>query len=101
MTNTSLLMDGILTLVIIVWTVIVAPFIKSKTNTQQQQEIKEWVKIAVAAAEQIYTGQGRGTEKKNYVLSWLEEHGVTVDESRVDAMIEAAVYALKNGGDCK
>lgn len=73
-------------------------YIKSKTTTEQQKEINAWVKIAVTAAEQIYKGQGRGEEKKEYVLAWLREHGVTVDDKKLDAMIEAAVYELTNNG---
>lgn len=76
---------------------VVVPYIKSKTTAQQQAEINAWVKIAVAAAEQIFTGSGRGKEKKAYVLNWLREHGVTVDEDKLDALIEAAVYELNNG----
>ena len=53
--------------------------------------------IAVSAAEQIYTGSGRGEEKKAYVLEWLRSHGVTVDDEKLDAMIEAAVYELTQG----
>ena len=55
------------------------------------------MKIAVSAAEQIYTGSGRGEEKKAYVLEWLRSHGVTVDDEKLDAMIEAAVYELTQG----
>ena len=78
-------------------TCVLVPYIKSKTTAEQQKEINAWVKIAVAAAEQIYKGQGRGEEKKEYVLAWLREHGVTVDEAKLDAMIEAAVYDLSQG----
>lgn len=78
-------------------TTFVIPYIKSRTSAQQQAELAAWVKIAVAAAEQIYTGSGRGQEKKAYVLQRLTSHGITVDESKIDAMIESAVYALKNG----
>ena len=73
------------------------PYIKSKTTTEQQKEINAWVKIAVSAAEQIYVGSGRGEEKKAYVIQWLRDHGITVDESKLDALIEAAVYELTNG----
>ena len=79
-------------------TCVLVPYIKSKTTTEQQKEINAWVKIAVTAAEQIYKGQGRGEEKKEYVLAWLREHGVTVDDKKLDAMIEAAVYELTNNG---
>lgn len=55
------------------------------------------MKIAVSAAEQIYKGSGRGEEKKAYVIQWLREHGITVDEAKLDALIESAVYELNQG----
>ena len=78
-------------------TCVLVPYIKSKTTAEQQKEINAWVKIAVSAAEQIYVGSGRGEEKKAYVLEWLRAHGVTVDDEKLDAMIEAAVYELSQG----
>lgn len=75
-------------LVAAVITAVVIPYIKSRTTAQQ---------IAVTAAEQIYRGSGRGEEKKAYVLNWLAEHGITLDEDRIDALIEAAVYELNHG----
>ena len=85
-------------LVAAVITAVVIPYIKSRTTAQQQAEINAWVKIAVTAAEQIYRGSGRGEEKKAYVLNWLQEHGITVDAEKLDALIEAAVYDLTNNG---
>lgn len=78
-------------------TCVLVPYIKSKTTAEQQKEINAWVKIAVSAAEQIYVGSGRGEEKKAYVLEWLRAHGVTVDDEKLDAMIETAVYELSQG----
>ena len=92
------IIEAILALAGAVITCVLIPYIKSKTTTEQQKEINAWVKIAVTAAEQIYKGQGRGEEKKEYVLAWLQEHGITVDEAKLDAMIEAAVYELTNNG---
>lgn len=97
MTNITPIFEALAALVAVCITAIVIPYIKSKTTAQQQAEINAWVKIAVSAAEQIYKGQGRGKEKKDYVLAWLEEHGILLDEDRVDAMIEAAVYELNRG----
>lgn len=91
------IIEAVFALVAAVITAIVIPYIKSRTTAQQQEEINAWVKIAVAAAEQIYTGSGRGEEKKAYVLNWLAEHGVTLDEERINALVEAAVYELKAG----
>ena len=97
MTDITIIIEAVFALIAAVITAIVIPYIKSRTTAQQQAEINAWVKIAVSAAEQIYTGSGRGEEKKAYVLNWLEEHGVTLDETRINALIEAAVYGLKHG----
>lgn len=86
---------GVLLAAIILY--VVVPYIKSKTTQAQQQAINDWVRIAVAAAEQIYIGSGRGAEKKAHVLDFLASKGVTLDEASVDAMIEAAVLELNRG----
>ena len=91
------IIEAVAALIAALITAFLVPYIKSKTTTEQQKEINAWVKIAVAAAEQIYTGSGRGEEKKAYVLEWLRAHGVTVDDEKLDAMIEAAVYELSQG----
>jgi NAD-dependent DNA ligase len=90
-------MEAVAALLAAVITAVVIPYIKTKTTTDQQRQINTWVQIAVSAAEQIYNGPGRGEDKKKYVVEWLRQHGVTVDADKLDAMIEAAVYDLKNG----
>ena len=72
-------------------TAFVIPWIKSKITAAQREEINAWVKIAVTAAEQIYTETGKGKEKKAYVLKFLEEKNLKIDEKSVDLMIESAV----------
>ena len=91
------IIEAVAALIGVIITAVVIPYIKSKTTTQQQAQINAWVKIAVAAAEQIYKGSGRGEEKKEYVINWLEERGFTLDEDELDALIESAVYELNNG----
>ena len=95
--NITPIIEAALLLLAAIFTTVVIPYIKSKTTAQQQTEINAWVKIAVSAAEQIFNGSGRGAEKKAYVLEWLKQRGITVDEAKLDAMIESAVYELKNG----
>lgn len=97
MFDVTIIVEALFGLLAAIVTVIVIPYIKSKTTASQQEQINQWVKIAVAAAEQIYTGSGRGKEKKAHVVNFLLEHGVTLDESRLDALIEAAVHELKGG----
>ena len=91
------IIEAVAALIAALITAFLVPYIKSKTTAEQQKEINAWVKIAVSAAEQIYTGSGRGEEKKAYVINWLREHGITVDEAKLDALIEAAVYELTQG----
>lgn len=91
------IVEAVLALIAVLITTVVIPFVKAKTTAQEQREINEWVKIAVAAAEQMYVGQNRGVEKKRFVMGWLEEHGVKVDMEHINAMIEAAVYELNKG----
>ncbi len=81
------IIEAVAALIAVVITAVVIPYIKSKTTAQQQAEIKEWVKIAVAAAEQLYKGSGRGEEKKQYVIEWLNEHNITVDMDKIDALV--------------
>ena len=57
-----------------------------------------WRPSSPPLSSPIYTGSGRGEEKKAYVLNWLREHGITVDAEKLDALIEVAVYDLTNNG---
>jgi len=90
------IVQAVFALVGAIITCVVIPWIRSKTTAQQQEELKQWVKIAVAAAEQIFVGQGRGQEKKQWVLEFLAKYNLKVDVDAIDAMIEAAVWELKN-----
>ena len=52
----------------------IIPYLRSKTSTAEREAVLQLVKIAVAAAEQVFTGSGRGTEKKAFVIEWLASH---------------------------
>lgn len=88
---------GFIALVSTIITTVAVPYIRSRTTAAQQEQINYWVSMAVSAAEQVYTGSGKGMQKKAHVISFLREKGIAVDASALDAMIEAAVYKLKNG----
>lgn len=95
--NITVIVEAAIALIAAICTTVIVPYIKSKTTAQQQETVNQWAQIAVSAAEQIYSGPGRGAEKKYYVLEFLKEKGVIVDESALDALIESAVFALKKG----
>lgn len=68
----------------------------SAAGSLRQQPLH--LKIGVAAAEQLYVGQGRGEEKKQYVLDFLKQKGFKVDEESVVNAIEAIVKQLNTEG---
>lgn len=87
--------EGIITIILAVVTMFVIPWLKSKISSQDLAEIMKWVKIAVQAAEMIYTESGMGEAKKAYVVSFLEDLGITYDEKQINNLIESAVLELK------
>jgi hypothetical protein len=86
--------NAAIALIAAVITAFVIPWIKSKTTAAQFEKIETWVTIAVEAAEQIYTGSGRGAEKKAYVVEFLNSKGFSIDAEALDKLIEAAVFNL-------
>ena len=90
--------NAVIALTATVVSVFLIPWIQSKTTAQQRSELVAWAKIGVAAAEQIYVGQGRGDEKKQYVLEFLKSKGFDLNEESVNNAIEAAVKQLNTEG---
>lgn len=95
MIDLTTIFQAAITLLAALITAFVIPWIKSRTTKTQREQIEAWVGIAVAAAEQLWKGHEKaGEEKKQYVLNFLADKGMTVDSDALDAMIEAAVLAL-------
>ena len=42
----------------------------------------------------LITGTKQGQAKKEWVINYLKEHGIKVDEEQISALIESAVYEL-------
>lgn len=96
MINLTPIINAVIAIAAAVATAFLIPWIRSKTTEGQRKELAAWIKIGVAAAEQLYAGQGRGEEKKAYVLKFLADNGYSVDLESVNAMIEAAVQQLNS-----
>ena len=92
--NIQPVLNALMTLMAAVITCVLVPFIKSKLTKQQQDKLLELVKIAVSAAEQIFSQAKSGTEKKQYVQEFLISKGYDVSKPEIDAMIEAAVSRI-------
>lgn len=88
------IVEAVAALVAAIITAFVIPWIRSRTTNAQFEKIRMWVEVAVEAAEQIYTGSGRGAEKKAYVIDFLQDKGFKIDADSLDKLIEAAVFNL-------
>lgn len=98
MTDITPIVNAVIALAAAVVTAFVIPWIKSNTTEKQRQQLISWAKIGVAAAEQLYKGAGRGEQKKNYVLDFLQEKGYNISVQEVNNAIEAAVQQLNAAG---
>ena len=101
MTDLTPIVEAVITLLAALITAFLSPFIKTKVSNEKYAEIMLWVQVAVDAAEMLYTGTGRGAEKKQYVLDFLADKGYKLDVNSIEALIEAAVLGIQNGGDDK
>ena len=63
------------------------PWIKAKTNVEQQAYIRALVKAGVYAAEQIYKDHGMGRQKMEYVKAFLNGHGYDVNITEIEAAV--------------
>ncbi|MBQ9912888.1 MAG: holin [Clostridia bacterium] len=93
--------EALITLITAAITVFILPKLRSylteKLSAQQRENLRQWVKVAVAAAEQLY-GSKTGQQKKEYVVSFLLSKGIVVDIDEVTALIESEVYKLTADG---
>ena len=75
---------------------VAVPYYKAKTTAEQRENIAFWAKLAVEAAEKIYKDSGMGAAKKAYVIKFLEEHGIKLDQDKLDVVIESAVLQMQS-----
>ncbi len=94
MIDITTVIEAVLALIGALIAAFLIPWIKSRTNAEKLDRIELWVTVAVEAAEQIYTGSGKGAQKKAYVLEFLNSNGFDLDWDEIDMMIESAVVNL-------
>lgn len=87
------LIQALITLVSVIITGYLVPILKQKLSAEKRAKLLEYIKIGVAAAEQLY-GSKAGQEKWDYVVKFLDSKGFTFDADEVEAMIESEVYKL-------
>ena len=88
------LFQALITLAAAIITAVLVPWIKQKHGQEKLEQIKSWARVAAAAAEKLYEGSGRGGEKLDYVLDFLESKGFGVDRESLEKIVEAELYGL-------
>lgn len=81
-------------------TYFVVPYIKTAISTDKLEQYKEWASLAVKCAEMIFTEKGMGTDKKQYVVDFLNNmfnsKKVVLSEEQITVLIESAVKEMKS-----
>lgn len=86
----------VLRLMLVITTTFVIPVIKKKIDAEKLAEARKWTKIAVEAAEMIYSEFNMGETKKAFVEDFLKRKGFSLSTDEVDKLIEAAVLEMNN-----
>ena len=86
----------VISLIGVLLTGLIVPWLKLKIGNEKIKDIELWVSVAVAAAEQMKVAGllPDGQEKKDFVLQFIKDKGITITEQELDALIEAAVYEI-------
>lgn len=63
-------------------------WLEAKTTKEQRENIYATVKQIVNAAEQVFTGAGRGKEKFEYVCRQLEGYHIKVDTDIIESCVK-------------
>lgn len=87
--------EAIIALLAAVITMYLIPWIKARTNAQQQAYIHAAVKVAVYAAEKLY-GAGNGEKKLAYAQQVLrDDYNISLDAGKLRSAVNAAIKKME------
>lgn len=89
----------VLLLVMSVWVVPQAKkYLNQNTTKEQRENALFWIKFVTPIAEELIKGKGKGLEKKEFVLNWLEKNNIKLSAEQLNALIDMVVkeYNEKN-----
>lgn len=94
----------VLHIILVVITIFVMPYarkyIKENTTKEQRQNALFWTRYVTKIAENLYKQKGSGKDKKEYVISWLNNNGIKLSEEQLNVLIDMVVEEYnKNGWD--
>lgn len=90
--DVTMVFEAIIQLVVAVLVVFLIPLVRKKFEMLDSEEFIKWTKIAVAAAEQLYSS-AQGEAKREYVENFLKDR-FDYDDTAIERAIEGAVKEL-------
>lgn len=96
--ETTEIILAVISLIGVVLTGVIIPFIKSKLNTEQLDVLNYWTNVLIAAAETEFKGEKMGTLKKEWVLNQLELLGLKFDREAVSIAVDGLCRDLTSKG---
>ena len=95
-----MVLEVVLTLAVAVITGVVVPYIRSKIETDKLSKLDYYIKLGIRSAEQIFDGDGKGEEKKKYVVNYITEIinrnlKIDITPEEPDTIIEGMVNNVK------
>lgn len=82
----------------------IIPFIKEKIGSERLAKYEYWANLAVKAAEMMWTESGRGADKKQYVVDFLNDmfnkNKIVITEQQIQILVESAVKHMKLEESC-
>lgn len=80
----------------------VVPWIKSNVSAKDLATAYQWVLIACKAADQLVkSGVINREDRKQHVIDFLKENGITLNFNQIDEMIESICRDLPPLGEIK
>lgn len=79
-------------------TVYLVPYLKTLSEKNNDEKLKQFIKELVKAAEQTIKGPGQGKTKLDTVIdqakTWLSKNNISISDEDLRALIESLVYDL-------
>lgn len=88
------LVEALLALATTAITLFFIPWLRERYGNETLEKAKNWVQIAVYAAEKIY-GAGNGDQKLEYVEHLLAQHKIKFDTVTLKAMVDAEIKKME------
>lgn len=80
---------------LLVMSVFVVPYLqkylKQNTTKEQRENALFWIKFVTPIAEELIKGKGKGLEKKEFVLDWLEKNNIKLTAEQLNTLIDMVV----------